>query len=534
REAATSARPASFYVERYGELLADSVRLRLMSDVPYGVFLSGGVDSAMVTALAAQAGPCATFTILSRSTVGSGDVEAARGLALNLGLPNHQLFIDEQNTGVAPDDWRRILWGCEMFPASAEQLFKFYLHAFAKQRYPALKVILLGQGSDEFNGGYISRTLGEQEMWTRDDWERLGDGLRSHATVRAARMAGLDESDSELMLSAVLDQSCMRGGAGHPRQRCTWDTYVECWRQNLDYHLWHEDRTAAAHGIESRVPFLDYRILELLGTIPEQHHAELFVDKAILRRAAAKHLPASITQRRKGYFFHGRQQHHAYNMMYSILAANNGELIDQAIAGSLRTGGPLVPDRFRAYFRDVGGYRSVRQLSQLLQLVNMGVLADLAASQWKLPATPAPLPMREVVYDDWTRSSMGRRLLRQSPSVATPDDMVLRFAPGTSLVQVRSGGTGVPAAGSAFIVREDARLTSIIESPAWAQFLSHVDGRRTVAGILALLRLHKTQVLKELTATLDDGLLIEVEDAWMDLFPAPGPDASMPVAQRSL
>lgn len=518
RDLGAPIQPASFYADRYRDLLAESVHLRLMSDVPYGVFLSGGIDSAIVTALAAREGPLPTFTVLSRSTVGSGDAHAAHEVATSLGLPNHQLFFDEQNIGVTPDDWRRILWNCEMFTASPEQLFKFYLHAFAKQRYPALKVILLGQGSDEFNGGYISKVLGEKGAWEPGDWNNQGDGLQSLASVRAARIGGLSDSHSELMLSGVLSQSWVRNATSGGEAPCTWDLYVERWRQNLDFHLWHEDRTAAAHGIESRVPFLDYRILELLATIPEQHHAELFVDKRILRRASANFLPTQIAQRRKGYFYYGRQEHQAHSMMYSILAANNGELIEQAIAGSSRTDGPLNADRFRAYFKDVGGYRSIRHMAQLLQLVNMGVLADLAASQWKLPTNPPRLPMREVVFDDWVRSPVGLRALRNSTATEPPDDMVVRFTPGTSVVEVKSAGSGAPPPGSAFLVREGGVLESIIESPAWVQFLIQVDGKRTIAGILALLRLTKKEILKPLGDALDDGVLVEVEDTtWRGL-----------------
>jgi asparagine synthase (glutamine-hydrolysing) len=505
-------RPASYYVDRYRDLLADSVRLQLMSDVPYGVFLSGGIDSAAVTALAAQAGPFPTFSVLSRSTVGSGDAEAAREVAVSVGVPNHQLLFDERNIGVTPDDWRRILWSCEMFPAGPEQLFKYYLHAFAKQQYPGLKVILLGQGSDEFNGGYISHALGQKGAWTPADWIHLDDDLQATATTQAARLTGLTDSDVDLMLSGVLDRSCIGGARERDGAQSTWDRYVGRWRQNLDIHLWHEDRTAAAHGIEDRVPFLDYRILELLATIPEQHHAELFVDKRILRRAAAGLLPASIAERRKGYFFVGRQHHHALDMMYAILSANGGELVEQAIAGSLRTGGPFAPDRFRAYFRDVGGYRTIKQLTRAVQLVNMGVLADLAASQWTPPSGPSSLPMREVVLDDWARSPAGQRALRSSNWTEPPDDMVVGFAPGTSLVEVKSAGVGVPAPGSAFLVLEDGRLTSAIESPQWSRFLACVDGKRTIAGILSLLQLTKKPLLRFLNAALDDGVLIEVED----------------------
>ena len=153
-------RTEQYYVDWYRALLEDSVRLRLMADVGYGLFLSGGVDSSIIAAIAARAGPFPTFSVLSRSTAGSGDAEAAHDVAAALGLPNHQVHFDEATIDISPDDWRRILWHCEMPHVTAEQLFKFYLHAFARERHPGLKVMLLGQGSDEFNGGYLSLVLG--------------------------------------------------------------------------------------------------------------------------------------------------------------------------------------------------------------------------------------------------------------------------------------------------------------------------------------------------------------------------------------
>ena len=152
RDEPSTRRTASSYVDDYRALLEDSVRLRLMADVGYGLFLSGGIDSSMIAAIAARAGPFPTFSVLSRSTAGSGDAEFAHEVAARLRLPNHQVHFDEEDITVTPDDWRRILWHCEMPGLTAEQLFKFGLHAYARQRYPSLKVMLLGQGSDEYDG----------------------------------------------------------------------------------------------------------------------------------------------------------------------------------------------------------------------------------------------------------------------------------------------------------------------------------------------------------------------------------------------
>ncbi|HEY5366346.1 MAG TPA: asparagine synthase (glutamine-hydrolyzing), partial [Casimicrobiaceae bacterium] len=245
---------ASDYVDGYRALLADSVTLRLMSDVGYGVFLSGGVDSSVVAAIAARAGPFPTFSIRSQSTQGSGDARGAREVADVLGLPNHQVLFDEATLAVDPDHWRRVLWACELYSLTAEQLFKFNLHAFARRHYPNLKVMLLGQGSDEFNGGYISAVLQREGPWNAGDWKSMGERLRHMHAAHAAATAGVSEGYLDLFASGALARDFAVDAHRVPDADTVWDLYVAHFRKNLDYHLWHEDRTAAWHSIENRVP----------------------------------------------------------------------------------------------------------------------------------------------------------------------------------------------------------------------------------------------------------------------------------------
>ncbi len=398
RPPAGSGQPAEYYVERYRELLEESVRMRLMADAGYGVFLSGGIDSSVITAIAAKSASFPTFSVLSKSTVGSGDAQASQFLARKLGLPNHQVFFDHRSTLITPDDWRRVLWSCEMHEVTAEQLYKYFLHAYAKQRYPDLKVILLGQGSDEFNGGYTDWTLNTVARGNAvdpDPWSAIGNYFDAVEIGHRAIKDGYFGSYHDLIDQQIIDPDFVRGSSGRPLRREVWDKYVGYYRQNLDYHLWHEDRTASAHSIENRVPFLDFRLVELLGQIPVQHHSELFTDKRILRRAAADWLPVEIASRPKGPFFYGKDQRFTYQLIYSLLTANSGELIEQAISGSARTDGALNPAQFRRYAADVGKEPEFKDLNRLMSLVNMGVLADLADSK----ATPGVRSGASPVYE---------------------------------------------------------------------------------------------------------------------------------------
>jgi asparagine synthase (glutamine-hydrolysing) len=494
-------RPASFYVDGCRALLEDSVQLRLMADVGYGLFLSGGLDSSTIAAIAARAGRFPTFSVLSRSTVGNGDAVGAREVAANLGLPNHQVVFDEETIAVTPDDWRRLLWHCEMPWLTAEQLYKFYLHAFARERYPDLKVILLGQGSDEFNGGYIGLILGHEAAWKADDWHSVGQRLRAVQTERAVARADISQPYRDLFQGGALSPAFASRAAGRPETRVTWDLYVGMFRGNLDYHLWHEDRTAAAHSIENRLPFLDYRLVEFLARVPVEHHAELFADKTILRRAAADLLPQRVAARRKGYFFYGKQEHRAFRMMYAILSRKGGELIEQAIACSTRTGGPLDPDRFRAYAAEVGRDPACRDVERLLSLVNMGLLADMAERQFVNTPVARSLPVSDALAPEWAQMAASPAV----PELADPtDDMVLSFAPGARVVVVPHGSEGALKAGVHLLTgtRRDE-----IKSPAWAQFLIRVDGSKTLGQIVDGLRINRSTVRKHCRRALEDGIL---------------------------
>ena len=500
-----SSKPASYYIERYRELLQQSVRYRLMADVEYGIFLSGGIDSAAIAALAAQEKQCPTFSVFSQSTL--ADAEGSYTTAQHLGLPNHQVFFDDQSVIVKPEDWRRIIWSCEFSIVHAEALFKYYLHQFAKARYPQLKVILLGQGSDEFAGGYMSLITGKEGPWTADSWKDVGVALHNTDITRAADEVRLTGKFDDLIRQGVLDRAYICNAAGRDTTREVWDLYTDAFRVNIDAHLWHEDRIASAHAIESRVPFLDHELLTFLASIPVHYHAELFSDKQILRRAVADLIPESIATRTKGYFYGGKTQHHAYKLMHTILTANSGELIDQAIAGSDKTDGPLVADGLKSLVMSVGNDPKYSDLPRLMQLVNMGVLADLAANQYQLPAVEGSLPVRELTADQFEPMFADARF---SNAIERLDDSIVVLPPGHSLIQVKKGTNGSMAPGSWYVINYGQAVLEV-KSPTLLDFLLNVDGEKTVAQIVADNGLNLSRVRKQVAEVVAQSILQQRE-----------------------
>ena len=331
----------------------------------------------------------------------------------------------------------------------------------------------------------------------------MAAALRNTDITRAADEIGLTGKFDDLIGQGVLDRAYVCDAAGRDTSREVWDLYTDAFRVNIDAHLWHEDRVASAHGIESRVPFLDHELLTFLASIPVHYHAELFSDKQILRRAVADLVPESIATRTKGYFYGGKTQHHAYRLMHSILTANSGELVDQALAGSAQSNGPLVPDGLKALVMSVGNDPEYSDLPRLMQLVNMGVLADLAINQYDLPAVEGNLPVRELTVDQFLPMFADARF---SNAIERLDDQVVTLPPGHSLIQVKKGTSGSMVPGTWYVVNYGQAVLEV-KSPTLLDFLLNVDGEKTVAQIVADNGLNLSRVRKQVAEGVAQNIL---------------------------
>ncbi len=228
------------------EAFVDSVRHRMMADVPVGVFLSGGLDSSLVAAVMAQhaSGPIHSF---SAGTAESSDLAAARRVADHLGLIHHErVFGPDEVIEALPE----VVVSMEAYEPSLVRsgVPNYLLSEVAAQ---TVKVVLTGEGADELFAGY--------------------DHLRS-----------IDHADlAEELLRSV------EGLHNLNLQRC--------------------DRVTMAHGLEARVPFLDRSLVYLAQRIPIEWKLprEYGQEKALLREAFAGWLPDDILWRPKEQFGDG-------------------------------------------------------------------------------------------------------------------------------------------------------------------------------------------------------------------------------------
>jgi asparagine synthase (glutamine-hydrolysing) len=287
-------------------LLEDAVDLHLRSDVPVGTCLSGGLDSSTLTALIDRA--------LHRETSGedrprqntfSACFEDARfdesayidTVVESLGVRSYRVYPD---TRTIWDDLDHLLYINDE-PFAALTLYSQYCVMREAQR--EVKVVLDGQGADELLAGYIAyqfchiRGLVRELCILRAAREFLGV-LRHH---RDFLSYGLTQFFARKRRRSLL---CSEN-SHFPRYRGTLSEALETdlMRANLPYLLHWEDRTSMAFSIEARVPYLDYRVVEYLASLPADQKIRGGVTKFILRKAIRGLVPDAVRCRmdKKGF-----------------------------------------------------------------------------------------------------------------------------------------------------------------------------------------------------------------------------------------
>jgi asparagine synthase (glutamine-hydrolysing) len=304
---------------RFAELFEDAVKLRLISDVPVGTFCSGGVDSSLVTAVAARLKGEGVNTF----SIGFDDAdfdESAYALAVSqhARTNHHQLKVG--NVEYA-ELFPKMVWHNDEPLDFANSVHIFALSRLAKQ---FVTVVLTGEGSDELFAGYPRYRLpglSQRYRAVPPALRRLATTiLRDHRLAKLDRFATLPAEDALLYNSSYMRPELMRELA--PRLEARSLTYrrerlAEGARQGLDSVgraslldqetflvsiLHRQDKMSMAAAIESRVPFMDYRIVEFANRLPTSHKIAGGTGKAIVKNYARTVLPASIVDRRKSGF----------------------------------------------------------------------------------------------------------------------------------------------------------------------------------------------------------------------------------------
>lgn len=486
------------FIDSYRSLLIDSIGECATADAELGLFLSGGIDSAAVAAIAARRIPdLHTFTVLSASTYRAEDAEYAHRLAAQLGIPNHQVLF-EPGRYPTPAEWRRLLWLTETPFCGPEMYYKHELHRYAKNARPNLRGMLLGAASDEFNGGY---SVGLAEG---GDWSAFAANIGSMSRTAALRarpdlMPWWSAGSRALLTDDVID--CFTPGPAGD----AYDHYLRWeYRKIQQYNVWHEDRTAAGSGIEARVPFLDHRLVELSASVPRRMRRDLLWRKQILREAMRGILPDEFVERPKGPFFYGSGLRHTYRAFLRMLQADGGALLEEAIAapGADRF---LDGDAIRSSVSDLQSRPDSADVEIVLRVVNLGLLASMVSDLPKptavTPAGAAPVSLRVT---DWEQ----QRIAIEEVTGARPvlrGDQTPRWADHVLLLTdaVRA---------QAMYVLADGQIEYVIDElgTPLADLLTAIDGNRSLDAIVSSAGLAGKQLPEEFIDLIDEGL-VELE-----------------------
>jgi hypothetical protein len=183
-----------------------------------------------------------------------------------------------QDTGFGLHTLEQSAWTMDSPLFDIEWILKRELNQLIRSRHPDLKVLLLGQGADEFSGGYSSRIDAPYAHWNAYVQEEVQHFLS---------LGSIGDEGRGGRHSVFLGKRKLPGGASPYQQMMTLMP-----RQLQHHNLWHEDRTSACFGMEARVPFLDHRIVEFFASVPAALHKKLFWNKHIIRQALRKRLPS--------------------------------------------------------------------------------------------------------------------------------------------------------------------------------------------------------------------------------------------------
>jgi asparagine synthase (glutamine-hydrolysing) len=259
--------------------LADSVNVHQRADVPYGMFLSGGIDSSAVLAMMARLSerPVKTFTI-GFSRAGTADERAsARAVAEAFGAEHVEVEFREG------DFWRLLPEIARAMddPAADYAILPTYKLA-ASAREAGLKVILSGEGGDELFAGY-GRYRSVMRPWWAGGRTPRGRGNLDRLGVLRGDLAGWRDGIDAAELHATRP--------GRTRLQAAQAADCADWLPN-DL-LTKLDRCLMAHGVEGRTPFLDPVLADFAFRLPDELKVRKGLGKWLLRRWLAEHAPAA-------------------------------------------------------------------------------------------------------------------------------------------------------------------------------------------------------------------------------------------------
>lgn len=324
-------RSAEDYLAEFEHLLVDATLTRLQADVTVGAYLSGGLDSSTTTALIRHHSQTElqTFSIAFADPA-FDESQFQWAMADRLGTEHQVVYCTEADIGrVFPD----VIWHTETPLLRTAPAPMFLLSQLVHDH--RLKVVITGEGADEFLGGYdIFKETAIRRFWAKQPDSQWRPHLLRHLYPEISRLG----SSSAAFLTAFFKKNLTDHADPYYSHRLRWANGTRLLRllnpETLtpqtpadwvplppDFSTWPSlsqaqyleiatflspyllcsqgDRVGMAHSVEGRFPFLDYRVVEFCNQLPSRLKLRGLTEKWLLRQVARKFLPAEFWQRRK-------------------------------------------------------------------------------------------------------------------------------------------------------------------------------------------------------------------------------------------
>ena len=324
--------PEREYVGRLRDLLTEATRLRLISDVPLGAFLSGGIDSTVVVGLMSQLTrePVRTFSIGFREKK-YDELNYARAAAEHFKTEHKEFIVEPDAVDVIP----KLVWHYDEPFADSSAIPTYYVSQMTSEH---VKVALTGDAGDEGFCGYprykavklstlfdilpgVARRLLASGIWKvapvsvesktlRRRAKRFFEAMNLPRQARYLRWCCIFDDSRKY---ALYDDRMLEQFRGTPSAGIFDDeyakapdldflartTFVDFMRYLPDDLLVKVDIASMAHGLETRSPFLDHRLIEFLAAVPTDLKLRGFRAKHLLKRTFRDIIPRSIRRRKK-------------------------------------------------------------------------------------------------------------------------------------------------------------------------------------------------------------------------------------------
>ena len=344
-----------YYIKKTQNLFEDSVKLQLRSDVPLGVFLSGGVDSSAVVAMMHKLGvkDIKTFSVAWDYGKDFDETQYARQVAKQFNTDHTEYFM---TTKEFKDFLPEYIRHMDEPVTEAAAISLYYLALKTKEK---VTVVLSGEGADEVYGGYsiykymqvvenykklpgfarkminpVLRTLGNKYAKYADlsevPLEKSYAGVSFYETKQKQKLYSesfkVEAAQHDIFSTLAPKYTHIQNGDAQTKMQ-----YIDVKSWLVDDLLIKADRMSMAASLELRVPFLDHRFLELAASMPSKYRNKNYESKYILKKAMEPYLDKNILYRKKQGFptplaimFQGELKEYVENIIDSEIAHQRG------------------------------------------------------------------------------------------------------------------------------------------------------------------------------------------------------------------